>query len=132
MKKCLLWKFCLNIRGIDKPVWAEKQQTEIKQKNNKYAEIVKCGFGLSNDFERLNSTLHHGKTVSYAREVWGFLKRYNLSQSDTGCQIYTIPSEHFLRATSSSIRAVSLPTSPSYFLKGVFYHVITKKLLNTP
>jgi len=49
MKKCLLWKFCLNIRGIDKPVWAEKQQTEIKQKNNKYAEKLKCDVGRSNE-----------------------------------------------------------------------------------
>ena len=28
--------------------------------------------------------------MSYAREVRGFPKRYNSSQSDTGCQIYTI------------------------------------------
>jgi hypothetical protein len=32
----------------------------------------------------------HGVAMSYAREVRGFPKRYNSSQSDTGCQIYTI------------------------------------------
>ena len=56
-------------------------------------------------------TLRHGKAMSYAHEVWGSRKRYNSSQSDTGCQICTISSEPFLHATSSSIRAASLPIS---------------------
>jgi len=40
-----------------------------------------------------------------------FSKRYNSSQSEIECQIYTISIESFLRVTSSSIHAVNLPTS---------------------
>jgi len=42
----------------------------MKQKNNKHAEIVKCGYGLSDDFERLNSSLHHGKSMSFDRKIY--------------------------------------------------------------
>ena len=46
-------------------------------------------FGPSHDFKWLNSLLHHDQTMSYAREEFP-LKRYNGSQSNIGCQIYTI------------------------------------------
>jgi len=49
--------------------------------------------------------------VSFAREVRGFTKRYSSGHSDTGCKIFIIPSEHFLRDTWSSICAASLSTS---------------------
>jgi len=49
--------------------------------------------------------------MSFARDVRGFPKRYNSGHSDTGCKICTIPTESFLRATSSLIRVASLSTS---------------------